>query len=154
MKTKNQNTKGLKSRSEQFNTAKPVETKSAAVATQTTLEGVAPEETDRKPDERLPIDLDRRKANRQLPSEKLLALLRAEAPRFFDVAEVVGKWVWVQFTEKQPREVTAILAQLGFHWNKKRQVWQHPCGTYRQESSSFDPRKKYRAYFAADAQHI
>jgi hypothetical protein len=151
MKTKKQSTKGLKSRSEQFCAEKPVESKpvETSVAEQPTLAGVEPE---RKEDGRLPIDLERRRANRKLPTEKLLGLLRSEAPRFFEVAEIVGKWVWVQFGEKQPREVTAVLAQLGFHWNNKRQVWQHPCGTYRKESSLFDPRKKYRAYFAADQQ--
>jgi hypothetical protein len=29
------------------------------------------------------------------------------------------------------RYVTAELAQLGFHWNRRRQVWQHPCGQFR-----------------------
>lgn len=151
MKTKKQSTKGLKSRSEQLSAEKPVESKpvETSVAEQPTLAGVEPE---RKEDGRLPIDLERRRANRKLQTEKLIALLRAEAPRFFEVAEIVGKWVWVQFNEKQPREVTAVLAQLGFHWNNKRQVWQHPCGTYREESSLYDPRKKYRAYFAADRQ--
>jgi hypothetical protein len=151
MKTKTRNLKGLKSRSEQLSTEKPVESKpiETNVAEQPTLAGVEPE---RKEDGRLPIDLERRHTNRKLPTERLIALLRTEAPRFFEVAEVVGKWVWVQFNEKQPREVTAVLAQLGFHWNNKRQVWQHPCGTYREESSHYDPRRKYRAYFAADQQ--
>ena len=72
------------------------------------------------------INLSRRRANRELPTEKVLSLLQKETPRFFELAEVVGKWVWVQFTEKQPREITSRLAELGFHWNNKRQVWQHP----------------------------
>ena len=154
MKTKTRNLKGLKSRSEQLSTEKTVEQKAgeSSVAKQPTFTGVCAGEAERKEDGRLPIDLERRHANRKLPTERLIALLRAEAPRFFEVAEVVGKWVWVQFSEKQPREVTAVLAQLGFHWNNKRQVWQHPCGTYREESSLYDPRKKYRAYFAADQQ--
>jgi len=149
MKTKRQNVKGLKSRSEQLSTEKTAEPKLLEVPEQpATPSG----EREREQDGRLPIDLERRRANRKLPAERLIALLRAEAPRFFEVAEVVGKWVWVQFNEKQPREVTAVLAQLGFHWNNKRQVWQHPCGTYRDEASVYDPRKKYRAYFAADQQ--
>jgi len=156
MKTKKQSTKGLKSRSEQFSAEKPVESKpvETSVAEQPTLAGVeaGEAEREREQDKRLPIDLERRRANRKLPTEKLIVLLRSEAPRFFEVAEVVGKWVWIQFGEKQPREVTAVLSQLGFHWNNKRQVWQHPCGTYREESSLYDPRKKYRAYFAADQQ--
>ena len=39
------------------------------------------------------INLELRRANRKLETEKLLALLRSETPSFFDIAEVVGKWV-------------------------------------------------------------
>ena len=97
------------------------------------------------------IDYALRRTNRALETDKLLALLRSEAPRFFEVAEVVGKWVWVQFSDKQPPTITRVLAELGFHWNNARQVWQHPCGTIREERATFDPRKRYRSYFAADA---
>jgi hypothetical protein len=96
------------------------------------------------------INLARRRANRELPTEKVLSLLQKEAPRFFELAEVVGKWVWVQFTEKQPREITSRLAELGFHWNNKRQVWQHPCGAVTAGTQA-DPREKYPTYFPADA---
>jgi len=63
---------------------------------------------------------------------------------------VVGKWVWIQFDGKQPVTVTAVLSELGFHWNNKRQSWQHPCGLFRDQSVRFDPRRKYGSYFAAD----
>jgi hypothetical protein len=52
-----------------------------------------------------------------------LKLLRSKAPRFWDVAEVVGKWAWITFTEKQSRQVTMTLSELGFHWNNIRQCW-------------------------------
>ena len=97
-----------------------------------------------------PINLARRRANRELSTERVIALLQKEAPGFLDIAEVVGKWVWVQFTDKQPREVTAALAELGFHWNNKRQTWQHPCGALTQGTES-DPRAKYPTHFPADA---
>jgi hypothetical protein len=58
--------------------------------------------------------------------------------------------LWIQFAEKQPREITSRLAELGFHWNHTRQAWQHPCGLYRHEAVSFDPRKVYGSCFAAD----
>jgi hypothetical protein len=74
------------------------------------------------------IDLVKRRRNRCLPTERLLALLQKEAPRLWELAEVVGKWVWVQFEGQQPPQVTAELSQFGFHWNNRRQVWQHPCG--------------------------
>ena len=122
MKTKSQNQKsGLKSRPEQLNT------------------------------KQLPkIDLALRRANRALKTENLLALLRSQTPSFFDIAEVVGKWVWIRFTDKQPSEVTRVLAELGFHWNKTRQAWQHPCGTPPVEAATYDPRRRYGSYFAAD----
>jgi len=43
------------------------------------------------------INIARRQANRALNTERLLALLRKETPSFFELAEVVGKWVWIQF---------------------------------------------------------
>jgi hypothetical protein len=98
------------------------------------------------------IDWEKRNRNRQLPTRDLLALLRTEAPDLYRLAQVVGKWVWVQFAEKQPPTVTAVLAQLGFHWNNKRQCWQHPCGPVTVDASPDDPRAKYGAVFAADEQ--
>src|SRR6187402_3345592 len=74
-----------------------------------------------------PFDLARRRTNQALGTQELLALLRQEAPQFYSLAEVVGKWVWIQFPEKQPAEVTKALAEFGFHWNRIRQTWQHPC---------------------------
>ena len=96
------------------------------------------------------IDLAKRRANRSMNTENLLAMLCREWPKFFELAEVVGKWVWVQFTEKQPATVTAALAQLGFHWSNARQAWQHPCGVFCDGVSPIDPRKKYGSYFPAD----
>src|SRR5580658_7951444 len=101
-------------------------------------------------DQRAKINTARRHANRALNTNKLLALLRSETPNFFELAEVVGKWVWIQFDGKQPVTVTSVLSELGFHWNNKRQSWQHPCGLFRDQAVNFDPRKKYGSYFAAD----
>ena len=96
-----------------------------------------------------PIDFARRRVNRSLSTERVIELLRLEVPGFFNMAEVVGKWVWIQFREKQPSKVTAVLAELGFHWNNKRQVWQHPCGTVTPVGFT-DPRQRYHCYFPAD----
>ena len=60
------------------------------------------------------IDFVRRKANRSLDTQRLLTLLERETPSFFELAEVVGKWVWIQFAGKQPAAVTRVLAELGF----------------------------------------
>jgi hypothetical protein len=123
MKTNTKNQKsGLKSRPEQLNT------------------------------KQLPkIDLALRRANRALATEKLLTLLRDEAPKFFELAEVVGKWVWIQFSEIPAVEIRLQLAELGFHWNNRRQTWQHPCGTIPTESADYDPRKRYGSFFAKTA---
>ena len=139
MKTHNnpdQQTKGLPVQSSKF-----VPEPKASETNNTQTKPVAPS-----------IDFAKRRANRQLATRELLALLRTEAPRFYDIAQVVGKWVWIQFTDKQPPQVTAILAEFGFHWNNKRQVWQHPCGHETTEASPEDPRAKYATYYAADTQ--
>ena len=118
------------------------------------VEAAAPanavQQSSKKPDSRPRINLARRKANQRLKTDRLLALLRKETPNFFALAEVVGQWVWIQFADKQPPTVTSVLAELGFHWNRKRQSWQHPCGLFRDQSVTFDPRKKYGSYFAAN----
>jgi hypothetical protein len=96
----------------------------------------------------LHIDIEQRKANRALPTADVLDALRRRLPRAFELAETVGSWVWVAFPDKQPRDITAELSQLGFHWNNKRQVWQHPCGVFK--GTPVDPRAKYQTSHAAD----
>jgi len=96
------------------------------------------------------IDFRQRFYNRALSTPKVLDLLYYEAPRLWELAEVVGKWVWIQFDDRQPRQITAALSQFGFHWNRKRHVWQHPCGQF-VTGSVQDPRQKYQTYFPADA---
>ena len=100
-------------------------------------------------DTRLPIDSEARKANRTLPTEKVLALLQQQDRRLWELAEVVGKWIWVSFSEQPAPTVRQTLAQLGFHWNRTRQAWQHPCGQFRL-SSAGDPHEKYQSYQPAE----
>ena len=99
----------------------------------------------------LHIDHEQRKANRLLPTEQVLDLLQRRLRRAYELAEIVGQWVWVQFSERQPREITAELSQLGFHWNNQRQAWQHPCGHFT-TGTQRDPRATYGSRFAADSQ--
>ena len=96
------------------------------------------------------IDFARRRVNRSLDTESLLTMMRRGSPRFFELAEVVGRWVWVQFEQQPTAETRQQLAQLGFHWNNTRQAWQHPCGVYRDRRVRFNPRRKFGSYFAAD----
>ena len=116
--------------------------------TQSNTEAQSAAAPERK-DNRLPIDSEARKKNRTLPTEKVLTLLQQQDRRLWELAEVVGKWVWVSFSESPAPTVRQTLAQLGFHWNRTRQSWQHPCGQFRL-SSSGDPREKYQSYQPAD----
>jgi hypothetical protein len=97
------------------------------------------------------INFNRRHRNRALRTESLLHLIRREAPEFWELAEVVGRWVWIQFDDRQPRQITAALSEFGFHWNWRRQAWQHPCG-HLGTSANYDPRRRYGSYFPADHQ--
>ena len=109
----------------------------------------APQAQAVKTDSRLPIDTEARKQNRTLPTEKVLALLQQQDRRLWELAEVVGKWIWVSFSEQPAPTVRQTLAQLGFHWNRTRQSWQHPCGQFRLASAG-DPHEKYPTYSPAD----
>ena len=103
-----------------------------------------------KKDNRLPIDAEARNKNRTLPTSKVLELLQASHAGLFNLSEVVGKWVWIAFRETPAPELRQMLAQLGFHWNRERQAWQHPCGAFRLRGYQ-DPHEKYASYFPADA---
>ena len=137
MKTNTKKSIGLGSRSAQLSSSKTPEAPGA----------VAPVE---KKDNRLPIDTEARKKNRTLPTAKVLELLKTSNSGLFNLAEVVGKWVWVTFRETPAPELRQMLAQLGFHWNRERQAWQHPCGAFRLRGAG-DPHEKYQSYFPADS---
>ena len=136
MKTNTKNQNGLGSRSAQLSSTN-------------TNTPAAPSAPAAKPDNRQPIDTEARKQNRTLPITKVLELLKTSNPGLFNLAEVVGRWVWVTFRETPAPESRQQLAQLGFHWNRERQAWQHPCGAFRLRSQS-DPHEKYSCYFPAD----
>ena len=105
-----------------------------------------------RPDTRLPIDAEARKANRKLPTPKVLNLLHRQLPAVYRAAEVVGRWVWVTFKDQPAAEVRQQLAQLGFHWNRERQAWQHRCGQFSLGSSSV-PHERYSSYRPASIGH-
>ena len=65
-------------------------------------------------------------------------------------AQIVGSWVWLEFTVAPEPQIRGKLKQLGFHWNSGRKCWQHPCGQFATEGSGQDPRQKYGSHFAAD----
>jgi hypothetical protein len=102
---------------------------------------------------RAKIDFAKRRVNRSLNTWRVLNLLRCATPQFFHRAEVVGRWVWIQFHVEPPLAVRQKLAELGFHWNNDRQTWQHPCGTPTSDGADYDPRKRYGSYAAAEMMH-
>ena len=95
-------------------------------------------------------DADQRQKNRLLSTPQLLELLHTEAKELWDLARVVGRWVWVNFDKKPTPECTGKLKNLGFRWNKKRQCWQHPCGDTRSAAANYDPRERYGSRPATD----
>lgn len=73
----------------------------------------------------------------------LLGRLKEQMPELWNQAEVVGRWVWLEFNIAPEPKVRTKLKELGFHWNSQRKCWQHPCGVSRGRSSG-DPRDVYR----------
>ncbi len=104
-----------------------------------------------KPTRILPyVNFQQREENRALPTDRILELLRKWMPAQYDLAEVVGKWVWISFPQQPAEQVRGQLSQFGFHWNNARKCWQHPCGQFSTDGSGQDPRQKYGTHFAAD----
>jgi len=90
-------------------------------------------------------------ANRGLSTETVLNCLRTLMPRQYELAEVVGHWVWLDVSPARKPMLAKLLWSLGFHWNQRRTVWQHPCGKFDPLGSHpTDPRTKYRSFFPAD----
>lgn len=90
-----------------------------------------------------------RNANRRIGTLDLLARLKADIPAAFAAARVVGRWVWLEFDTKPAAAVRAAIKGLGFHWNRDREAWQHPCGWFSKRGPG-DPRAKYGEVRAAD----
>lgn len=90
----------------------------------------------------------KRNPNRTLGTMDVLARLKADAPAAFDAARVVGVWVWCEFDAKPDAGTRSVLKALGFHWNRDRVAWQHPCGRFMHHSPG-DPREKYGSIPAA-----
>jgi len=79
----------------------------------------------------------------------LLDRLKAEMPEIWGRAQVVGKWVWLEFNVPPLQEIRANLKKLGFHWNGQRKCWQHPCGVPRSRAGG-DPRSYYQVKPASE----
>jgi hypothetical protein len=83
-------------------------------------------------------------ANRELPIQAVLDLLKAQLPNQYELAEIVGKWIWLDFPAPRHTAAANTLWRLGFHWSQRRCLWQHPCGACAPYFiHSDDPRKKF-----------
>ena len=89
-------------------------------------------------------------ANRRLSTESVLNYLRTKLPQQYEFAEVVGKWIWLDVSPASKPGLAKMLWAMGFHWNERRGVWQHPCGEFDPFGTHpADPRSKYRCFFPA-----
>ena len=144
-KAEKKNKSELQSRSEQLSGNNNSQTATAPEQQQPTAPAQpAPQKTVRPY-----VNFEERDRNRQLPVEKVLDTLRQWMPRAYELAEVVGKWIWITFPEQPVEKLRADLSQLGFHWNNTRKCWQHPCGETLPRGQQ-NPREKYATYFPAD----
>jgi hypothetical protein len=81
----------------------------------------------------------------------LLGRLKHEMPELWGQAEVVGRWVWLEFNVAPDKEIREKLKGFGFHWNGIRHCWQHPCGVSTDRSHR-DPKEKYGVISASTLQ--
>lgn len=73
----------------------------------------------------------------------LLDKLKSDMPEIWNQAQIVGKWVWLEFNVPPLVQIRSKLKELGFHWNGGRKCWQHPCGAPSKRSAR-DPRGVYQ----------
>ena len=85
--------------------------------------------------------------HRSLELSQVLVLVRQHVPRQWWNAEVVGSWVWVHQSRTLSDAERSALFELGFHWNPRRQAWQHPCGVLRPVAAGVGPLPRYLPAF-------
>jgi hypothetical protein len=94
--------------------------------------------------------IETRRTNRELRTDTVLSELKAQLPEQYELAEIVGRWIWLEFPKDKHRAAANTLWRLGFHWNQRRCVWQHPCGAFAPYTPHpGDPREKYGSHFVA-----
>ena len=63
---------------------------------------------------------------------------------------MIGRWIWVQFTEKPNLQIRKLLKDFGFHWSTRRGMWAHNCG-YPSQPGNEVPWHKYPCYRVSGA---
>jgi hypothetical protein len=67
-----------------------------------------------------PSSVSKHQVNRGLSTEAVLNSLRTKLPQQYNLAEVVGKWVWLDVSPAHKPAFAKMLWTLGFHWNQRR----------------------------------
>ena len=116
-KKEKQNKSELQNRSEQLSGNNNSQTATAPAPEKTINSQPS---TPNTPKVRPYVNFEERDRNRQLPVDKVLDTLRQWIPRAYELAEVVGKWIWITFPEQPVEKLRADLSQLGFHWNTRQ----------------------------------
>ena len=124
-KTNSRNNSELQNRTEQLSETETAKTSAKTAEAETPKE---PETVTQNAPVKPYVNFAERDFNRTLSVEKVLEKLKRWMPAQFELAEVVGKWIWITFPEPPIERVRAELSQLGFHWNNVRKCWQHLKG--------------------------
>ena len=74
--------------------------------------------------------------------QRVINVITASNPDILKGLYAVGDWLWLEFDSKPDENVRNSIKVLGFHWNKRRKLWQCSCGVYSRPSED-DPRTKY-----------
>lgn len=92
------------------------------------------------------FDCRLRLMNRALSAERIVEILKNEAPGFWNAVAIVGKWVWLEIPAPYSRSEANFLWQLGFHFSPARRCFQHPGGQMTDAVSNDDPREPTTAW--------
>ena len=90
--------------------------------------------------------------NRALPAERIVEILKNEAPGFWNMVAIVGKWVWLEIPAPYSRREANFLWRLGFHFSPARRCFQHPGGLITDAVSNEDPRERYGCIYPSRQQ--
>jgi len=74
--------------------------------------------------------------------KRVITEITSRTPELLKGLYAVGEWLWLEFETKPDETIRSNIKGLGFHWNRKRKLWQCSCGVY-SRSSDDDPRKRY-----------
>lgn len=74
--------------------------------------------------------------------QRVITEIQATNPEILKGLYAVGDWLWLEFDSVPDEDVRNSIRALGFHWNRKRKLWQCSCGVYSRHSDE-DPRPKY-----------